>query len=179
MLDSSQPWHYANDGGGGRWSIPDASAASDQWLITPPLQVASSGTFGVSLRHRYSFESDSFENYDGGVIEISQDNGVTWSDIGTALTVHGYSGAVWALNEPLANRQAFVGMSDGYPNYDTTSGAFPDSYHGKTVQLRFRVGTDEVQGAPGWDLQGIQFTGIVNHPFPSRLPVSGCGVMHP
>src|SRR5262249_42724290 len=38
---------------------------------------------------------------------------------------------------------------------------------GKTVQVRFRIGTDEGSGAAGWDIDNIAFTGITNTPFPS------------
>jgi hypothetical protein len=38
------------------------------------------------------------------------------------------------------------------------------------------VGTDPAVGAAGWDLQGLQLSGIVNRPFSSRRPFAGCPV---
>jgi hypothetical protein len=35
-----------------------------------PLVVSATGTFGFTLRHRYSFEADTFSFYDGGVVEV-------------------------------------------------------------------------------------------------------------
>ncbi|HRI50068.1 MAG TPA: M36 family metallopeptidase [Pseudomonadota bacterium] len=167
-LDQSGPWALVRDGEGGRWAIPDAAAPSDQWLVSPPLQVSTSGSFGFTLRHRYSFEVDSMNNYDGGVIEISTDDGKTWSDVGKPFTKNGYGGALWVENAPLKGRQAFVGESAGYPAFITTVADFGAAYQGKTVRLRFRVGTDPAAGAAGWELDEVQFSGIDNLPFASR-----------
>ena len=168
MLDASQPWSHVREGAEGRWSITDNAAPSDQSLVSPPLVISATGSFGMSLRHRYSFEADSLTSYDGGVIEISTDNGMTWTDTGKQLTSRGYNGTVWTQNVPLKSRQAFVGKSAGYPAYTTTEADFGTAYQGKTVRLRFRVGTDPSEGGPGWDLDEVRFTGVTNQPFSSR-----------
>ncbi|MFO0576170.1 MAG: M36 family metallopeptidase [Polyangia bacterium] len=170
MLDASQPWGHVREGAEGRWSITDNAAPSDQSLVSPPLVISATGSFGMSLRHRYSFEADSLTSYDGGVIEISTDNGMTWTDTGKQLTTRGYNGTVWTQNAPLKSRQAFVGKSAGYPAYTTTEADFGTAYQGKTVRLRFRVGTDPSEGGPGWDLDEVRFTGVTNQPFSSRRP---------
>jgi hypothetical protein len=48
---------------------------------------------------------------------------------------------------------------------------------GKTVSVRFRIGTDEGTGAGGWDIDKIAFTGITNTPFPSIVDnvTAACG----
>jgi hypothetical protein len=170
-LDVSGPWRHVRSGSGGTWSIPDAPLASDQWLVTPALNVGS-GAFGFSLRHRYSMEADTFTFYDGGVIEISTDDGMTWTDTATALKTNGYNATLWSLNAPLKSRRAFSGNSPGYPGFIDTTADFGTTYAGKTVKLRFRVGTDADVGANGWDLDSIAFTGINNTPFPTRKPNS-------
>ncbi len=170
-LDASGPWRHVRSGSGGTWSIPDSPLASDQWLVTPALNVGS-GAFGFSLRHRYALEADSFTFYDGGVIEISTDDGMTWTDTATALKTNGYNATLWSLNTPLKSRRAFSGNSPGYPAFIDTTADFGTTYAGKTVKLRFRVGTDADVGATGWDLDGIAFTGITNAPFPTRKPNS-------
>jgi len=173
-LDATQPWRQVFEGAGGRWSIPDTVVASDQWLVSPPLTVSTSGSFGFSLKHRYSFEADPMTNYDGGVVEISTDDGKTWSDIGSSLTKNGYGGVLWAQNAPLKGRSAFVGKSAAYPDYLTTEADLGTAYQGKTVRLRFRVGTDPAEGGVGWDLDEIRFTGLSNRPFSSRQAGSLC-----
>lgn len=166
-LDASGPWKHVRSGSGGMWSIADSPLASDQWLVTPPLSVGS-GAFGFSLRHRYSFEADTFTFYDGGVVEVSTDDGMTWTDAGTALKSNGYNATLWSLNTPLKSRRAFSGNSTGYPGFIDTIADFGTMYAGKTVKLRFRVGTDADVGAPGWDLDQISISGISNTPFPTR-----------
>jgi len=173
-LDQSVPWVLLRDSEGGRWAIPDDAAPSDQSLVSPPLQVTSSGSFGFTLRHRYSFEVDSMNNYDGGVIEISTDDGKTWSDVGKPFTKNGYGGALWVENAPLKGRQAFVAKSAGYPSFITTVADFGTAYQGKTVRLRFRVGTDPAAGGPGWELDEVQLSGIDNLPFASRQNNARC-----
>jgi len=169
-LDTNEPWQQVIDASGGRWSIPGHDGPSDQWLISPALKVSASGSFGFTLKHRYSFEFDTTANYDGGVVEISTDDGKTWTDIGaTAFTANGYGGALWVENAPLKGRQAFVGKSTGYPSYLTSTADLKTTYAGKTVRLRFRLGTDPAVGTPGWDLDDIEFTGTDNTPFPSHL----------
>lgn len=169
-LDTNEPWQQVIDASGGRWSIPDHDGPSDQWLISPALKVSATGDFGFTLKHRYSFEFDTSANYDGGVVEISTDDGKTWTDIGaSAFTAGGYGGALWAENAPLAGRQAFVAKSTGYPSYLTTTVNLKTAFAGKTVRLRFRLGTDPAVAAPGWDLDDIEFTGTDNLPFPSHL----------
>lgn len=167
-LDMMAPWRHVRDGSSGMWSIIDSASASDQSLVTPPLTVSSTTPLGFTLRHRYSFEADSFSFYDGGVIEISTDDGMTWSDVGTMLTANGYSGTLWSLNAPLKSRKAFAGKSGGYPDYVTTTGNLGTTYAGKTVRLRFRVGTDPDVGGPGWDLDSLSISGITNQPFSAR-----------
>ena len=168
-LDTQGPWRHVRSGTGGTWSIADAPLASDQWLVTPALQVGSA-PFGFALSHRYSFEADTFTFYDGGVIEISTDDGMTWTDIATSFKSNGYNATLWSLNVPLKSRRAFSGNSTGYPGFITTTVDFGTLYAGKTVKLRFRVGTDADVGATGWDLDAISFLGLTNTPFPQRGP---------
>jgi MYXO-CTERM domain-containing protein len=47
------------------------------------------------------------------------------------------------------------------------------SLAGKTVQVRFRVGTDAAVGAGGWDIDDIEFENIEETPFSSVNPEDG------
>lgn len=173
-LETSEPWKHVREGVGGRYAIPDHAAPSDQWLVSAPLQVSTTGSFGFSLSHRYSFEYDTTAFYDGGVIEISTDDGKTWTDTAAQLVSQGYNGTLWAQNAPLKSRKAFVGVSPGYPAYVTTVADFGTAHQGKTVRLRLRVGTDPAIGGPGWDVDSFSVTGTTNTPFPSRQFKNAC-----
>ena len=103
----------------GLWHGPDVGGISDASLVSPTLQ-AGSDPVSFSFRHRFSFESDMGDRYDGGVIEVSTNGGVTWADITTvAAGGVGYTGAIFTSNNPLSGRQAYGGTSGGYPGFVT------------------------------------------------------------
>jgi len=178
------PGHDTNLGGTGSWSRGTDVAngwlhgdaigtTGDHWVTSPALQVAASGELAVTMKHRYSFEQSgtgaTLTSFDGGIIEISSDGGQTWSDIGE--TIAGYDGTLLeeGSDNPLKGRKAFTGNSADYPAYQTKTLGLGPSYAGKSVLLRFRIGTDQGAGGPGWDIDEIAFTGITNKPFPVRV----------
>jgi uncharacterized protein (TIGR03382 family) len=143
---------------------PNLGAAGDIRLITPDLQVSATAPFSVTFRHAYAFESDPGGNYDGAVIELSEDNGQTWVDVGDAV----YNGALIQYTgnlNPLAGRRAIVGSSPGFPAFITTTLNLGNTYAGRTVRLRFRLGSDNSVANVGWVLDDLAFSGITNTPF--------------
>jgi hypothetical protein len=47
------------------------------------------------------------------------------------------------------------------------------------VRIRFRIGADESTGAPGWDIDDINVSGITDTPFTSLVPeASACSAGH-
>ena len=70
---------------------------------------------------------------------------------------------------PLAGKRAWGGASAGYPADVNVSLNFAMALAGKTIKVRFRIGTDEGTGAAGWDIDDIAFGGITNTPFPSLV----------
>ncbi|HEY5936462.1 MAG TPA: hypothetical protein VIU61_17545, partial [Kofleriaceae bacterium] len=108
-------------------------------------------------------------NYDGGVIEIAVDGG-DWVDVGN-LADPGYGGPLTDVSgNPLALREAFVGVSDGYPNFRKVTLDFGSQLANKSFKIRFRIGTDAAAGGPGWDLDELEFHGLANKPFPNQDP---------
>ncbi|MGH9870762.1 MAG: M36 family metallopeptidase [Candidatus Polarisedimenticolia bacterium] len=182
---SNSPWAPAGSGGfdpsrgwrrielavtNHRWLGPDPDTTSDQWVISPPLQVGA-GTFMITFKHQFSFESSGGTNYDGGVMEISNNGGSSWVDIATAGPP-GYNGIITVTGggNPLQGRQGFVGASPGYPSLVTNAVNLGTTFAGQTVRVRFRVGADGGVGAPGWEIDDLQFAGITNLPFPAIDP---------
>jgi MYXO-CTERM domain-containing protein len=103
---------------------------------------------------------------DGGAIEISEDGGVTWQDVSAYGAEPGYNGRV--LSNPdhaLDERDVFVGENPSFPDTDTVYLSFGMALAGKTIQLRFRIGTDESIGAFGWEIDDINFQGLTGKPF--------------
>ncbi|HHS50118.1 MAG TPA: T9SS type A sorting domain-containing protein, partial [candidate division Zixibacteria bacterium] len=93
------------------------------------------------------FETDS--GRDGGVVEISTDDGATWS---VAHPEGGYPCPALAPGSALAGKPAFSGASDGweYQSIDLS----PFTTHGE-VWLRFYFAADGTNHSPGWYIDDI------------------------
>ena len=117
--------------------------------------------FVMNFSHQYSFEADVAGGiyYDGGVLEISEDNGMTWKDAMSYAGIDpGYTQVIYSsvpppppdagpvdagLNaNPLGNRPGFAGESPGYPgSWLTTSLDFGMAFVGTRSEER-RVGKE-------------------------------------
>jgi hypothetical protein len=176
-----------------RWVGPENAFASDEVLVSPPLAVGTHGSFGFSFRHRYWFDSVTDTNgnplnVDGGVIELSTDDGKSWTDIGGSANPGYGPTVIFSSNQnPLEGRRAFVGNSPGASTDDLTDSPFittsvdlGTAYQGQVVRVRFRLGTGTQHAAPilfGWEIDDVAFSGINNLPFFGLVPDRGlCGV---
>lgn len=169
MLDGTQKWHRVFDGPDGRWRLDGNETISDQYLVSPPLEAAPDGGLTMRFKHRFRFEIGMGQYADGGVVELSTDDGRTWQDIGARATAGGYGGMIYKDNPPLSGRRAFVGTSAGYPaGYQDTVLDLGADYRGRTVRVRFRMGTDEGTASAGWEVDEIAFSGLRNKPFSLR-----------
>ena len=135
------------------------SAPDEQSIVSPTLQVGSS-PLTISFQHRHAFEAG---GWDGGVVELSTNGGASWTDIGAGA----YNGATnAATNAPIgASRPAFVNRNVGWPSFVNASLNLGTSYTGQNVRIRFRIGADDTTGAPGWDIDNINITGLTSTPF--------------
>ncbi len=138
-------------------STPNALFAED--VITPTNEAFETknayplkGISLLSFWHYYDVEP----GYDGGVVEISTDDGTTWQDAGPYMTVNGYNGSIDPSDNDtqLKGRHAFTANSGGF--IQTTINL--TSFAGKNVKLRFLFATD-VQNQnlnfEGWYLDDI------------------------
>ncbi len=160
-------WRLVREGINQRWSIIGTEQIADRSLTSPPLVVSADQPLVMTFSHRFSFERSRGENFDGGVVEISADDGKTWKDIGESV----YNGALTSRDSAnaLAGRKAFVSKSGGYPEYMPSTIDLGTAYAGQTVKVRFRFGSDEGTASPGWDVDDVAFSGITNKPFTSRV----------
>jgi hypothetical protein len=163
-------WGPDNNGqtDGEKADLPD-----EQSLVSPLLE-AGPDPLVISFQHRFAFEGG---NWDGGLIELSADDGASWVDVGTSL----YNGSTNAsTSAPIgASRRAFVARSPGWPNFTSASLDLGTAYAGQKLRLRFRIGADESTGAPGWDIDDIAVSGLARNPFRAQVPEAGtCRVGH-
>jgi len=151
------------------WHGLDLSSTSDTWLESPDLVVSATDEFMIHFEHAYDFEAStaadgSITYWDGGVIEISEDGGASWSDI-SVYADPGYSATLVDGVNVLANRMAYGGQNPSYPAVDMMMLDLGTALGGKTVRVRFRIGTDSAAGALGWTIDNLSFMGITNTPF--------------
>jgi MYXO-CTERM domain-containing protein len=173
-----------DDGTAGFFVLNNLQA--DESLISPPIQVKSSGDFTVSWKHSYGDATPFFPPFgtgqpqlDGVVVEISSDQGATWTDmadatLGAAITA-GYDntlvhvdGRIDQYQNPLNGRMAFTdGNPSGLGNFDPVTVNFHDKFAGKTVQIRFRYGGgfDDFNTIFLYELDDVAVTNVSNTPF--------------
>lgn len=132
------------------WGISDPVTPSDNALRSLTQMLILPGYY-LSFWHYNKAEP----NYDGGVVEISTNNGTSWQDLGSAMTQNGYNGTIAQTDNALVGRQVFTGET---PMRRTVVDLA--AYAGQSVLFRFRFGTDTQNGnmpdATGWFIDDIQ-----------------------
>src|SRR4029077_15491292 len=120
--------------------VDDPATISDKQLLSPTIGfICDLGPLQVSFRNNFNFQ----DGFDGGVLEVSYDHGLTFQDVlavGGTFVLGGYNGTINSCcGNPLAGRQAWTGNSAGF--IDTTVVNLPDGCIVDTI-LRWRMGSD-------------------------------------
>jgi len=141
----------------------DVSFRKDAYLISPAIVLPSQAV--LTFWHTYDLEG----NYDGGVLEISTDNGISYTDLGAQITSGGYDGTISSsYNSPIAGRQAWTGNKLASWRQVTVN---LGPYAGQTVKLRYRLACDVSVAATGWYVDDVQVAGVAGPtPTPTTVP---------
>ncbi|MBI4606316.1 MAG: S8 family serine peptidase, partial [Planctomycetes bacterium] len=134
------------------WHAAGFDGFKDSFLITPALEVAEGDRF--SFWHTFQLE----KGYDGAVLEISANDGATWSDLGPHIVRGGYVEVV--SGSPLGDRMAWTGSRTepmSLVEVDLSAWAGP------ARRIRFRIATDSsfVEGF-GWYVDDIAVCRALN-----------------
>lgn len=166
-----------NDESNHVWRGRDLGMRSDSVLVSPALKAKADENFVIDFEHAYSFESskkdETIVNWDGALIEYSVDGGTTWEDIKDVVVNPEYNGPIGNVDKSvnsLTGRTGYVGTSPGYPARSSVRLDFGRKVAGKSVQIRFRIGTDALSGAPGWVIDNLQVRGVEGTPFTKLVP---------
>ncbi len=147
-------------GGDYAWRVDNAPGVGDQWLISPAITLpANLQTTSLKFMNRQSILAGSFGTcFDGALVEISTDDGITWQSIDSGQLTDPYDGPIaTAWDNPLAGRHAWCGDPQAY--IDSVIDLQPWSGH--TVKLRFRLGNDRYTPSanPAWVIDDVRVTG--------------------
>jgi Zn-dependent metalloprotease len=180
---SVTPWQRTGEGGDTTFSIVDDGTGNHAWfgvdspftsdtqLLSPVLQV---GTDPLTVTFSHAFDLEAFAPdffFDGGVVEVSTDGGVTFQDVTAFGADPQYNGTISSdFDNPLLGRPAYSSTNASFPSSENVVLNFGTQFAGQSVQLRFRIGTDFCCNAEGWLIDDIAVTGITNTPFPGIIP---------
>ena len=139
--------------GASSWFTPAMGKPTDANLDTLPVQLPADGrNLRLTFFHTFEFERGGF---DGGVIEIS--TGGAFEDLGPKILQGGYNGTIFqTTSNGLSGRAAWIEGRHGalQPVVVDLS-----SFAGKTVVIRFRIGTDTNVKGLGWYVDDITLRG--------------------
>ncbi len=147
----------------------DVDAVSDQYLISPPIELpAGEAPLTLQFWNRQELEDSGTGCFDGGVLEISTDGGTNWIRLEDELLTDPYDGPVSTdHSNPIGGENAWCGD----PQEWLESIVDVDAFAGQTVQFRFRLATDASVSHPGWWIDDVSVqscgTGIFEDGFES------------
>ncbi len=136
----------------------DDNAQLSSMLLKKQVTIpASAGNVRLTFFHIFNFEP----GFDGGVLEVSTDNGASWQDLGSRILFGGYDGQVTDITDnPLGNRRTWTARGQ--------AGVFSqvivnlDDFAGERIRLRFLAGFDAEtgvrEGFTGWFIDDIRLT---------------------
>jgi len=157
----SAGWSHASNQGADDWNISssggisatrafrtqDVASTSDKYLVSPELNITADST--LEFLHKYQLEDE----YDGAIIEITNNNGLNWVDLGTNITTGGYNTTLnGGFTQPLGAILAWNGSQSSFTKVEVDL----SSYAGETVKIRWRIGTDSGVGGGDWIIDDIK-----------------------
>ncbi len=143
------------------YHVDDVPDVSDQYLVSPAVELPVEGVpITLQFWTYQALEDTGSGCYDGGILEISTDDGGSWLQLqgATVLLTDPYDGAISSCcSNPLQNLQAWCGDPQDW----LKSVVALDAYAGETVRFRFRLGTDSSVDHPGWDIDDVEVRSCV------------------
>lgn len=129
------------------WFAENVDSQSNQIMELPDFNLNENAF--LSFWHYYDTE----KNWDGGVVEISADNGNTWIDLGENMILNGYNSTI-EINQAstISAQKAFSGRSFDFKNTIVDLSDFANS----NIKIRFRFSSDAYVGAEGWYIDDIK-----------------------
>lgn len=144
------------------WKAVDPATISDQQLVSPAVTLAA-GAAPLTLQfwnHQTLEDRTAGGCWDGGVVEISNNDGASWIRLEAELMTDPYDGPLNGGN-PLAGQNAWCGDPQDWLNSIVDVSAWA----GQTVRFRFRLTSDGSVGREGWYLDDVRVQACVTGVF--------------
>ncbi len=142
------------------WWIPNALSRNDQGLsLAAPLLVSGQQPV-LRFWHQYDIQA----GLDGGIVELTTDDGATWTPLpAESFLRNGYAGRIAQETLGAPKLRAFWGNSNEY--IDSYIDLSP--YRGEEIRLRFRYASLEnssidTTAGTGWYVDNIELMDMVN-----------------
>ncbi|GAB4195960.1 MAG: hypothetical protein Tsb002_28920 [Wenzhouxiangellaceae bacterium] len=154
-------WQISTDrplSGLSSWHAEDVPMISDQRLISPAFTLPGVDQLPISISYQnwQQIEQQNATNcWDAAILEISTDDGATWTQLESELLTQPYDGVINDFTggpNPLANLNGWCGD----PRDWTRSVVDLNAFAGQTVRIGFRLGTDGTVGREGWYIDDVE-----------------------
>lgn len=144
------------------WFSDELTTATDRVLVSPSFVPLATST--LSFWHAFAFEGTLAQCYDGGTLEISTNDGTSWSVVpDAAITAGGFNGTVnGGFANPLAGKRAWC----SFPRAAAMTQVTVDlsSFNGAgNSKLRWHEGDDESAVATepnGWLIDSVTLSNV-------------------
>jgi hypothetical protein len=136
----------------------DPATSSDQRLVSPAVVLPTDLPLTLQFWNWQLMEDRTGGCYDGGLVEISTDDGATWTHLPNALM----------LTDPYDGPVTGLGNLDGWcDDLGAPSTVWKkavvdiDAYAGQTARFRFRLGSDTSVSREGWYVDDVKVQSCV------------------
>jgi hypothetical protein len=171
-MDAGAPgWSDFSASAGARWALSSAvpasgvfayqglpTANSDMRLVSPPIAIpagplSNAGLRSLSFSHAIDLDVSLQTCFDYGVLEVSSDGGITYTQVTQGLSGRGYTGTNAGSASPLSGQPGWCGNNLAH----ALTAVDLSPYAGQTIRLRYRVISDVVTENPkGWNIDDVK-----------------------
>jgi hypothetical protein len=131
----------------------DIADISDQTLVSPAVDLPAVSPLFLKFWNHQTIEDSTDGCFDGGLLEISINDGVDWIRLEAELLTDPYDGILDdGFNNPLAGENAWCGDPQDW----LESVVSLDAFGGETVRFRFRLATDQSASREGWYIDDVR-----------------------
>ena len=162
MESGDDNWSPSDSGGSTSWDLGayDNSSPSNSWFAPDNgspgianLEVAASLGITNETTLLFTHMYDTEATWDGGVIEISVDDGVSWTDLESDIIANGYNSTIYN------SRPGWSGNSEGF----ITTEVDLSEYDGQVAKIRFQMNCDQTVAGNGWFIDDVFITNLAQY----------------